>query len=169
MKRRSLLQFGLGAAVLVGVVGGGLVLMRPGWVDGRLAPEARELMRVVALSVMDGLWPAPGAAREAALQAHLERLDTQIAGYPAAVRAELSQVLALLTRSGGRLALVGLTPDWSKATVAEVQEALNDMRVSRLAVRQQIYRALRELNCIAFFTAPEHWALTGYPGPREIP
>lgn len=169
MKRRSLLKLGLGAAVLLSAVGGGLVLMRPGWVDGRLSPEARELMGAVALSVMDGLWPAPGVAREVALQAHLDRLDAQIAGYPAAVRAELSQVLALLTRSGGRLALVGLTPDWSNATVAEVQEALNEMRVSRLAVRQQIYRALRELNCIAFFTEPSHWALTGYPGPREIP
>jgi hypothetical protein len=36
MKRRSLLQLGLGTTVLLGIVGGGLLLMRPGWVDGRL-------------------------------------------------------------------------------------------------------------------------------------
>jgi hypothetical protein len=169
MKRRSLLKLGLGGAVLLGVVGGGMALLRPGLVDGHMSPSARELMRAVALSVMDGLWPAPGPARDAAVQAHLDRVDANIGGYPAAVRADLSQLFALLGSSGGRLALIGMSQDWPKASAAEIQNIMNELRISSLDLRQQIYHALRDLNTIAFFTAPEHWASTGYPGPREIP
>ena len=166
------MKLGLGGTVLLGVVGGagvGLALLRPGMVDGHMSPSARELMRAVALSVMDGLWPAPGPARDAAVQAHLDRVDANIGGYPAAVRAELSQLFALLGSSGGRLALIGMSQDWPQASAAEIQVTLNELRLSRLDLRQQIYHALRDLNTIAFFTAPEHWASTGYPGPREIP
>ena len=169
MKRRSLLKLGLGGAVLLGVVGGGLALLKPGLVDGHMSPSARELMQAVALSVMDGLWPAAGPARDAALQAHLDRVDANIGGYPAAVRAELSQLFALLDSSGGRLALIGMSQDWPQASAAEIQKIMNELRLSSLDLRQQIYHALRDLNTIAFFTAPEHWASSGYPGPREIP
>ncbi len=169
MKRRSLLKLGLGGAVLLGVVGGGMALLKPGLVDGHMSASARELMRAVGLSVMDGLWPAPGPAREAAVQAHLDRVDANIGGYPAAVRAELSQLFALLGSSGGRLALIGMSQDWPQASAAEIQKTMNELRLSSLDLRQQIYHALRDLNTIAFFTAPEHWASTGYPGPREIP
>ncbi|WP_310385252.1 hypothetical protein [Roseateles sp.] len=169
MKRRSLLKLGLGSAVLLGLVGGGMALLKPGLVDGHMSPSARELMRAVALSVMDGLWPAEGPARDAAMQAQLDRVDANIGGYPAAVRAELSQLFALLGSSGGRLALIGMSQDWPQASAAEIQKVLNQLRLSSLDLRQQIYHALRDLNTIAFFTAPEHWASTGYPGPREIP
>ncbi|MCV2367576.1 hypothetical protein [Roseateles oligotrophus] len=169
MKRRSLLKLGLGGAVLLGVVGGGMALLRPGLVGKQMSPSARELMRAVALSVMDGLWPTEGPARDAAVQAHLDRVDANIGGYPAAVRAELSQLFALLGSSGGRLALIGMSQDWREASAAEIQKTLNELRLSSLDVRQQIYHALRDLNTIAFFTEPDHWSLTGYPGPRQIP
>lgn len=155
--------------MLLGVVGGGLALLRPGLVDGHLSSSARALMRAVALAVMDGQWPAAGPAREAALQAHLDRVDANIGGYPAAVRAELSQLFALLNNGAARLGLIGMRQDWPEASAAEIQTVLNELRLSSLDLRQQIYRALRDLNTIAFFTEPAHWALTGYPGAREIP
>jgi len=170
MKRRSLLKLGLGAALVIGVAGAGLALLKPGLgKDGRLGPEARTLMRAVALAVLDGLWPAEGPAREAALTQHLARLDANIAGFPAALREELSQVLALLTSSAGRLALTGLGSDWATASTPELQTALDAMRVSSSDTRQQVYHALRDLSCIVFFTDAAHWSLVGYPGPREIP
>lgn len=170
MKRRSLLKLGVGAAALLAIAGGGLALLKPGLVDGKLSPSSRGVMRAVALAVFDGgLLPADAPARDALLAAHLDRLDASIAAFPAATRAELSQLLSLLGSSGGRLAMVGLKSDWSEAPVAEVQQMLESLRLSTLAIRQQIYHALRDLSCIAFFTDPAHWALAGYPGPREIP
>jgi len=169
MKRRGLLKLGVGAAVVLGVAGAGLALLKPGLGgDGKLGPDARLMMRAVALAALDGLWPADTAAREAALSQHLVQLDASIQAFPVALRSELSQVLSLLTSSGGRLALTGLSSDWSNASTGEVLATLNAMRISGSDTRQQVYRALRDLHCIVFFTEPAHWSLAGYPGPREI-
>lgn len=170
MKRRTLLKVGIGAGVLLAVAGGGVALLKPGLVDGnkRLGPEARALMSAVALAVLDGFWPAAGPARDADMARHLDQLDASIAALPAGTRSELAQLLSLLASSGGRLAVAGLSSDWAKASVAEVGAALEGLRYSKLALRQQIYFALRDLNAAVFFTEPAHWALVGYPGPRDI-
>ena len=52
----------------------------------------------------------------------------------------------VLASAPGRWALAGLATDWADAPVADVRAALLDMRHSRLALRQQAYLALRELN-----------------------
>jgi hypothetical protein len=169
MQRRRLLKLGLGAAVLIGIAGVGVALIKPGLVDGRLGPGARDVMRAAAQAVLSDLLPPPGTARDAALQAQLARLDVTIAGFPAATRKELSDALGLLDTAAGRFALVGLSKPWSQAAVHDVQQALEAMRLSSSDTRQQIYHALRDLNVIAFFTEPDNWQAAGYPGPREMP
>jgi len=168
MQRRSLPKLGLGAAVVIGVAGAGVALIKPGLVEGRLGPAARKMMSAVAQAVFNELLPPPGAARDGALEAQLARLDVSIAALPAATRKELSDALGLLTTAAGRLALVGLGSDWAKAEPADVQAALNGMRLSTSNTRQQVYHALRDLNAIAFFTEPANWTLAGYPGPRVL-
>jgi len=103
------------------------------------------------------------------LAAHLDQLDANIAGFPPHLRGELSQLLSLLTSSGGRLALTGLTSDWAAASVADVQASLQAMSLSSLGLKQQIYHALRDLSSLVFFSNAASWQLVGYPGPREIP
>lgn len=171
VQRRGFLKLGLGAAVLLGVVGGGAALLKPGLIEGesKLALGARRLFRAVALAVFDGLLPAEAPARDAALDALLQRLDAKIAGLPAAPRAELSKLLSLLDTAPGRFALMGLSSDWEHIGTAELSTALEQLRLSGSDTRQQVYRALRELSSIAFFTDPAHWALAGYPGPVAIP
>ena len=168
MKRRSLLKLGVGAAVVIGVAGAGVALIKPGLVDGKLSPGSRELMRASARAVLGDLLPAAGPEREAALDAQLARLDASVAALPAATRKELSDALGLLGTAAGRFALVGLRRPWSEATAYEIQEAFGAMRLSTSNTRQQIYHALRDLNAIAFFTEPANWKLAGYAGPREI-
>ena len=168
MQRRTLLRLGLGGAVVLALAGGGIAWMRPGLVSGRLAPAGREIFRAVARAVLDGSLPRAVAPREAALNALLDRLDTTLAAFPAATQSELSQLLALLAAPPGRLALAGLRPDWPAATAAELQQALNDMNHSGLALRQQAYHALRDLTNAAWFADPQAWGVLGYPGPRQL-
>lgn len=169
MQRRRLLKLGLGAAVVIGVAGAGVALIKPGLVDGKLSPGSRDLMRAAAQAVLSDLLPPPGAAREAALQGQLARLDATLAGFPAATRKELSDALGLLGTAAGRFALVGLSKPWAEASPQDVQQALDAMRLSSSNTKQQIYHALRDLNAIAFFTEPTNWQTAGYAGPREIP
>ena len=75
----------------------------------------------------------------------MQRLENTLAGLPLATQAELSQLLALLGSTVGRLGLAGLHSDWPEASVTDLQEALQGMRTSGLAMRQQVYHALRDL------------------------
>lgn len=162
------MKLGIGTAALLVVAGGGVALLRPGLIDGRLAPAGREVLHAVARAVLDGVLPVDAGARAAALEAHLKRVDEAIAVFPSATQAELSQLLALLGSAPGRLALAGLMTAWPQAQTSDVQRALQSMRTASLDLRQQAYHALRDLTNAAFFADPVAWPSLGYPGPVAI-
>ncbi|MBX3607980.1 MAG: hypothetical protein KF788_22095 [Piscinibacter sp.] len=169
MRRRTLLQLGLGSAITLAVVGGGLALVEPGLDPaGRLHEGGRRVMHGVARGVLDGVLPREPAALEAALLAHLRRLDDTLTAFPPATRSELSQLFALLASTPGRLALAGLTHAWDEADAASIQAALQAMRTSGLALRQQAYHALRDLTNAAWFAEPSSWSALGYGGPVDL-
>ena len=168
MQRRTLLKLGLGATVVLVAAGGGIALLQPGISNGRLGDSARAVMRAAGFAVLDGALPAPGPEQERALDQHLVRLEATIAAFPVPTRAELSQLLALLASPPGRVALAGLGTHWAEASVAQVQAALQGMRLSSLSLRQQAYHALRDLTNAAYFSDPSAWAHLGYPGPTHI-
>ena len=87
---------------------------------------------------------------------------------PVPVQGELSQLLGLLCTAPGRLGLAGLGPDWGDATETQVQAALESMRFSSLALRQQAYQALHEIVGGAYFSDESTWVAVGYPGPLAL-
>jgi hypothetical protein len=133
-----------------------------------LTLAGRELFAAVARAVLDGSLPSEPSARKAALAAHLERLDATVAGLPAALRSELSDLVALLSAAPGRIAFAGLRTAWPQASVAEMQTALQDMRLSSLALRQQAYQALRDLTYASYYADSATWTQLGYPGPSAM-
>lgn len=168
MQRRTLLKLGVGAAAVLAVAGGGVALWQPGLESGRLTPASRDVFEAVARAVLDGSLPDEPGQRRVAMQAHLHRLDDAIAAFPPAVQGELSQLLALLAHAPGRVLLAGLTVDWPRASVAQLQSALDGMRFSTLDLRQQAYHALRDLTNAAYYADASTWPLLGYPGPRPV-
>jgi len=168
MQRRSLLKLGAVTGLLLAVAGTGLALYRPGWQNGRLTPAGQEMFRAVAAAVLDGLLPTEATQRTAALDAHLRHLQATLAGLPNALQAEVAQLSAVLCSPPGRRALAGLSVDWEQAEVTQVQLALQDMRLSSMALRQQAYHALRDLSNAAWFADASSWPAIGYPGPQPI-
>lgn len=168
MQRRSLLKLGAGAAALLAFAGGGLALVQPGLVAGRLTPAGKGVFQAVARAVLDGSLPPTEPAARAALQAHMARLDDVLLAFPSAVQAELSQLLALLATPPGRRLLAGLSTDWADAGVDELQASFDDMRSSGIVVRQQAYHALRDLTNAAYYADASVWFQLGYPGPRAV-
>jgi hypothetical protein len=168
MKRRGLLQLGFGATALLALAGIGVSAWRPGWRDGALSAPARELFAAVARAVLQGCLPADSAVQRVAMLAHLQRLELSIAGLAPATRKELSDLLAVLGTAAGRRAMTGLGSPWPDASVAEVQRALDSMRLSASDTRQQIYHALRDLTNAAWFADAGNWGLLGYPGPQAV-
>jgi len=166
--RRSLLKLGAAAAAVLAVGGGALALLQPGLADARLTGASREVFTAVARAVVDGTLPAEAVGRDKAIASLLDRIDTLVAGFPAHAQSELSQLLALLASTPGRRGFAGLSQPWASAELAQVQAALQSMRMSSLALRQQAYLALHEITCGAYFSEPATWARLGYPGPVAI-
>ena len=93
------------------------------------------------------------------------RTRKHLQNLPPHVQAELSQLLGLLCTAPGRFGLAGLVPAWADASEAQLQAALEGMRQSGLALRQQAYLGLHEIVGGAYFSDESTWASVGYPGP----
>lgn len=167
-QRRRVLQLGLAASVILAAAGSALTLLQPGLVRGRLTPASAGILHAIGRAVLDQSLPDGATERESALTAHVRRVDDAIAGLPAATRAELSRLLRLLDTAGGRLALTGLGTPWHDAKTDELQRALQSMRTSAFAARQQIYHALRDLTNAAYYSDDSTWSRIGYPGPQRV-
>lgn len=168
MRRRSWLKLGVGAATVLAVGGGAVSLLDPGLRQGRLASAGRLVFTHVGRALLEGSLPAQPAEQSEALAGLLDRVDALVAALPVHARQELSQLLSLLATSAGRRTLAGLSPEWAAATTAEIQQALQSMRVSSLTLRQQAYHALHEITAAAYFSDRGTWRQLGYPGPIDI-
>jgi hypothetical protein len=169
MQRRTLLGLGVAGAAALSLVGVGASCMHaPAWLDGRLLPPGRAVLRAVANAVLDGSLPEEPAERASSLDRHLERMETTIGGLPRHVQDELGTLLAVLSCAPLRRTLAALAPPWAAASIDEVQAALQSMRASSLTLRRQAYAALRDLTHAAYFSDPSTWPTLGYPGPRAI-
>ena len=172
MQRRTLLKLGVASSALLAVVGGAAALIQPGLERHALTAASRDIFRAIGRAVLDKTLPADSAANQgasqAAISALLGRIDVLISALPAHAQEELSQLLSILATGAGRRALAGLSMPWQSANAAEVQAALQDMRLSGLAVRQQAYAALHDITAGAYFSEPSTWAVLGYPGPLSI-
>jgi hypothetical protein len=168
MQRRTLLRLGIVSAAVLLVAGGTASLFQPGVQAGRLGPAGRTVFAGVGRAVLDGTLPAAPAAQAAAMAGLLERIDALVTALPAHAQAELSQLLGLLATAPGRFGLAGLSGAWDSAPVADVQAALQSMRISSLALKQQAYLALHDIVGGAYVSDASTWAAMGYPGPVAV-
>lgn len=170
MQRRSLLKLGFASAAVLAAAGGVAGwLLQPGLeADGRLSAAGQGVFAAVGQAVLDKTLPAPGPGRAKALTGLLERTDALVQALPPHAQAELSQLLGLLASAPGRHALTGLGQPWGEAGIGEVQLALQAMRLSRVALRQQAYAALHDIATGAYFADAATWPLLGYPGPIKV-
>lgn len=167
MQRRRLLQLGAAATAVLSIAGIGIAVLQPGLREGVPTAASREIFAAVARAVLDGVLPTE-PVREAAIDAHLQRVQQTIQGFPPETQRELSLLLGALGTTAGRRALTSLAEPWISASVPQVQAAMQDMRLSTITARQQIYQALRDITNGAYFADPTSWSAIGYPGPLEI-
>ena len=73
-----------------------------------------------------------------------------------------------MATGAGRRLLASLDVPWPKADLSRIQAALQSMRTSPLALKQQAYHALHDITGAAYFSDPSTWAVLGYPGPVAV-
>ena len=168
MQRRTLFKLGVASAAVLALGGGAAALLQLGLENGRLAPAGREVFRAIGRGVLQGSLPSETAARQQALEGLLDRIDALTLALPPHAQAELSQLLSLVASAPGRQLVVGLGRAWPDASEAEIEQALQGMRRSALALRQQAYAALHDITAGAYFADASTWPQLGYPGPLKL-
>jgi hypothetical protein len=168
MQRRKLLVGGAATGVFLTIAGGGLALLRPARIKGRLSAGSSAVMSAVGQTVLNGFLPTEATARAVELQAHLSRLQATIGGFPPALQGEVDELLGMLAHPAGRVALFGMSADWNEAKPDEVHAAMRSLQASGAGLRQQVFQALRDLTNAAYFADASTWAQLGYPGPRAV-
>ncbi|MEO8022614.1 hypothetical protein [Polaromonas sp.] len=168
MQRRTLLKLGTVSAAVLAVAGGAAALMSAGLHDGRLSPAGRDVFKAVGRAVLDHSLPRDENQRRVSLNGLLDRVDELTLALPPHAQTELSQLLSVLATTPGRHLLAGLNESWPLATEDQLQQALQGMRLSGLAMRQQAYAALHDITAAAYFSDASTWPQLGYPGPVRI-
>lgn len=168
MQRRTLFKLGVASAAVLALGGGVAALMQTGLQNGKLGGAGREVFRAVGRAVLQASLPTDDAARQLALDGLLGRIDELTLALPPHAQGELSQLLSLLASAPGRHLMAGLGQAWPAASDADIQQALQGMRLSALALRQQVYAALHDITAAAYFTDESTWPLLGYPGPPKL-
>jgi len=156
------------SAVALALGGGAVALLQPGIGDGRLSASGRVVFSGAARGLLDGVLPGDSPGQRVALDALLGRIDALVANLPPHAQDELSQLLALLASAPGRRAFASLDAPWPEASAAQIQDALQSMRVSAVSLKQQGYQALHDIVGAAYFSDSATWGLIGYPGPLKI-
>lgn len=168
MQRRHLLKLGIASAATLTIIGAAVALVQPSLEKSRLSERGRSIFKAVGAAVLNGSLPKEPKQQAIALSGLLQRVDILIGNLPPHAQAEISQLLAVLGTSVGRRGLAGLSEDWKLADIAKIQAALQSMRLSSVAMRQQTYHALHDIVGGAYFSDASTWSLLGYPGPLKI-
>lgn len=166
-KRRWFLK----TALVIGAAGsalGGLVYWRRGMSDGHFTESGRNVVRGLLMAYVGALLPTDPTERLARIDTQLPKVEAFINALPQVLQVQVNAILGLLGNGVTRRLLTGVKGELHEASLEELSQALDAMRLHDLPSTRLVYQVLRSITCMAFFTQTENWALTGYPGPVEL-
>jgi hypothetical protein len=166
-KRRWLLKSALAVAAVGGAIGGG-VWWRRGFDKQHITQDGKVVFRALARGIVGPMLPTDPAQREAVLDNYLVKLEGLLASMPSAKRDQVSLLIGALANAPTRYMITSRWSSWDTATDDEVRALMLHLRQSGGMVQSMTYIATRAITCMGFFSIPDNWALTGYPGPMAI-
>ena len=167
--RRRFIFVGVAGAIAAGAA---LVLPRLNKSDvapkgSVLAQEHADMLRVVAAAVLGPALPVDTANREAELTRVITAAGALIDNFPASTRREVGDLFGLLALKPARM-ILGFSGNWEMSEVPAVAQSLLALRDSSIGLKQQAYFALHDMVLGSFYSAPQTWISTGYPGPPTL-
>ncbi len=158
---------------------GAVALATAAWLRGPHAPplavarraldaDAEAIFGAIAPVMLAGTWPEAGAAEAQAREETLAGIDAAVAGLAPGARAELRELVALLSLPPVRIGLAGVHGSWHTASPAQVRRFLDRCRDSPLLTLRAAYDAFHALILAAWYGHPRAWPAIGYPGPPQF-
>lgn len=174
-ERRRFLKRGLlGGALLL--VGGAVPLALRSTRLGKpplrplklLSVEEHAIFAAVAARLAPGDGAGPTWPTAEALDC-AGKMDALMARVHPDVGAELRKLLRLFESALFGLVIAGTPTPFTACTPAQMDARLEAWRHSRITVLRSGYQALKRLAHATYYSSPELYALSGYPGPPVVP
>lgn len=179
--RRSFLRASLGGTLLLGGVsltaGLGGCATTPAGLQPGLEPDsdgyrfrflsADDIVLFEALlpAIIGPALPEQPEQRRGQIRGTIERIDAGITQFGPPNQAELRKLFDLLNFGLSRATLAGVWSGWSNASTADAEAFLERWRTSSIGLFNNGYIALTKISNVAFYGHPDHWQVSGYPGP----
>lgn len=184
MDRRSFLRTGLGGAFFLGTVSvtaglSGCATTPAGRLDAAtpqtdagyqfqfLTRDDIELFRALLPAIVGPALTEEPEPRRQAIAGTIERIDQGMVRFGPANQKELRKLFDLLNFGLTRVTVARVWSSWPNVTTAEANAFLERWRTSGIGLLNNGYIALTKISNVAFYGHPEHWHLSGYPGPPE--
>jgi hypothetical protein len=110
----------------------------------------------------------PGALEKEAEQRLLVAIDKQISSLGQHSQKQLQQLFDLLGSSTLRYFAGAQSSDWSSAPTDQIESFLEGWKNSLFALKRTGYAALCKLITMTWYTQPENFSQSSYPGPPKI-
>lgn len=161
--RRTFLKVGLFGALTLAAAGG---IYRATRTPALLAPyvldeHAKIALRAIATTLLQNAMPLSPQI----VDAHINRVQTAIAGLPLHTQKEIQDLFGLLVLGPTRRLLAGIPNDWDTVRNEDVVAFLQNWRTHRLGLFQSAYHALHDLVIAPWYADESNWTAIGYPGP----
>lgn len=171
INRRQLLKFGLFGSIVLATAGGiaglsGVFMSTPAAGFQQLRESDLPMLRSIIPLILDGALPTDAPA--AAVDAILHGLDNSLHHLSPSMRKQSLQLFDLLSMDLTRGPTTGVWRSWENASTVDVQAFLQRWENSRLALFRQGHVALNRLVLLVWYSLPESWAQSGYPGPPRL-
>jgi len=129
-----------------------------------LQPEDREFFGALIPVILDKSFPGK-LSDDAAMKRTLLALDDLIYTLQYHNRIQMRQLFDALSMAPVRVIAGASWANWKDMSPKQVDEFLNSWRDSMIQPKRNGYVALSKLIGISWYSQPESFASTGYPGP----
>jgi hypothetical protein len=168
--RRGFMQLGAFGATALTL--GSTTAMLTGCSSQNTPAEGFKTLRDVDVYFLGALAPAvlttkgyPSALDKEARTRLLHALDTTMTTLQGHALKQLQMAFDLMGSPVTRIAVGAPWHPWQEATVEEAEDFLESWRGSSMAIKRMGYAGLTKLIKICWYSQPENYALSGYPGP----
>lgn len=112
----------------------------------------------------------PGTLADAAPERLTKALDTLIGTLQEYSRGQLMQLFDVMQVAPIRSVMGAQWGSWSDASAEQIEAFLQDWKTSSLQLKRMGYGSLCKLLTMCWYSQPETFVSTGYPGaPKKIP
>lgn len=134
-----------------------------------LTKSDAEFIQAIAPVILNKSFPASLTQDEANIRL-VKAVDALINTLGEYSKAQLAQLFTIMSSAPLRLAVGAPAGGWKDASAEDIESFLDAWKNSMMGIKNMGYASLCKIVCMCWYSQPESFPMSGYPGPpKKIP